>query len=447
MSVTVMPSPSGLPDVDRQWGGLEPGATYLLVGRGGAGRSAAALRAVQAAVAEGAPCLLLSPRPPAELVEIGAGIGFDLAEAHRAGLLRPLRIPTAAALAEKGAAGLETAYRDLVALVRSGSPSRVVVEDFTPLVQFDSFDRLAEAFGGLAGDLRALGATLVVGLGAPANDASRQLLDVVRGAADGAVHVADDGAVTLDPDTPPADADPSGADRESLLTEVAFESGDGSGVAPPPPVPPPPAPPVGAPGGVAEPESAEGDAPEATVIPPPSADPSLLAPAGERPGRDPADALMAQGYLVESGVPVEPGAEALAPPAAPPEDAEAAFKDALAVAFGGRESGVPFLVVAARMEPGTAHAAHFPHVVASVRDGLPVGGHVLTDEARARVIVLLPGAGAEGGEALFARLQEGLRARIGEDAATTLQAVSAVTVPDAQPFASPDDLLAYAFTE
>ena len=450
MPAIAMTSPSGLPDVDRQWGGFDVGGTYLLVGRGGAGRSSLALRAAQATVAEGASCLLLSPRPPSELVEIGAEIGFDLAGAHRAGLLRPLRIPTAAALAEKGSGGLETAYRDLVALVRSGSQARVVVEDFTPLVQFDSFERLADAFGGLARDLRALGATLVVGLGAPANDASRQLLAVVRGAADGAVHVGDDGAVTLDPAEAPADADAARVGRESFLTEVAFASGDGSG---PGAGPAPPTPSAAVGGGAAAPgPGPAGDAPEATIVPPPSADPSLLAPAADRPGQDPADALMAQGYLVESGPDLRPGTGPAPeqvpppPPAAPPGDAAGAFGAALADAFEGRASGVPFLVVAARMEPGTAEAARFPHVVDAVRAGLPDGGRVLADEARARVIVLLPGAGPDAGQALFGRLQEGLQARVGADAAATLQAVSAVTIPDAQPFASPDDLLAYAFT-
>ena len=507
MSAVLTSSPSGLPSVDQQWGGLDAGSTYLLVGRAGAGRSALALQAVQATVAGGDTCLLLSPRPPAELVEIGRGIAFDLAEAHGAGLLRPLRIPTAADLAERGTDGLETAYRDLVALVRAERPARVVVEDFTPLVQFDSFERLDEAFQELTSNLRALGTTLVVGLGAPANDASRQLLDVVRRAADGMVQIQDDGGLVLDP-APEADpfaTEPVGEDRGgSLLSDVEFfqsaeaegatsesvdpfatdeeaEIGDETTAEVAVEVEPETADeaataeddeaPVhdtdavegGADADVETDADAEGGAdveaeaetpeaaPEAAVVPPPPVDPALLYPNDDPFGNDPADALMEQGYLADSqagdaGARLEePATSAFAPPTAPPPGPDAAFRQALDRAFQTRSAGVPFLIVAARMQPGTPEAAYFPNVTAALRGALPDDAHLLANDARKRVIVLLTMSGPEAGQALFADLQTGLRQAVGDDAEATLQAISAVTIPDAQPFASPSDLMAYAF--
>ena len=107
-----LPSPSGLPAVDRQWGGFTPGRAYLLVGRAGAGRSALALQAARAAIDEGARCLVISPRAPDALVEVGRSVGLDLAAAHGAGTLRLLRIPPAADLAARGPDGLAAAYRE-----------------------------------------------------------------------------------------------------------------------------------------------------------------------------------------------------------------------------------------------------------------------------------------------------------------------------------------------
>ena len=533
MSTVLLSQPSGLADVDRQWGGLGAGHTYLLVGRAGAGRSSLALRAAQATVDGGGTCLLLSPRPPSELVEIGSEIGFDLAAAHGAGLLRPLRIPTAAELAERGADGLETAYRDLVALARSEGATRVVVEDFTPLVQFDSFERLEEAFAGLVADVRDLEATLVVGLGAPANDASRRLLDIVRGAAEGVIQVHDDGGLTLDP-APPADPfadDPFADDAEdaappSLLSEVAFappatdgaddettgsaetdaieaeidhydtdgtedEAASGpdaqggaaevdvddsvpeGGVAEGPAeqtggaepdaddADPEPASGDAAPASELLPEDegdgeaptvgasdAEAASPEATVVAPPPVDPGLLHPNGEDPfGSDPADAIMEQGYLADSHAAVAgPSSDAgFTPLVDVSEGPEAAFRRALATAFQTRSAGVPFLVVAVRMQPGSPEAARFPNVATALRNALPDGAHMISNDARKRAIVLLPVAGAEAGQALFAALQKDLRRTIGGDADGALQAISAVTVPDAQPFAAPADLMAYAY--
>ena len=549
MATALMSQPSGLADVDRQWGGLDAGHTYLLVGRAGAGRSSLALRAVQATVAGREKCLLLSPRPPSELVEIGAEVGFDLAAAHGDGLLRPLRIPTAAELAERGADGLETAYRDLVALARSEGAARVVVEDFTPLVQFDSFERLEEAFAALVADFRALEATLVVGLGAPANDASRQLLDVVRGAADGMVQVQDDGGLALDP-APPADpfaGDPFADDDEaaappSLLSDIAFvpavpdrdgdpfaadedgapeaqaadtasadaeatgsrdpdETGrydaeggaaeNGAAETNDPEAPPEAgetetddvdaqntadgdaaesaaerseadapagdaepaagAPPPSEAAPPAEPSASDAGSPEAAVVPPPPVDPGLLHPNADDPfASDPADALMEQGYLADSRGAASPDAAVLAPaafapPADVPEGSEAAFRRALASAFQTRSAGVPFLVVAARMQPGSTEAAHFPSVAAALRSALPEGARMISNDARKRAIVLLSVSGAEAGQALFAALQSNLRQTVGDDAEATLQAISAVTVPDAQPFTTPADLMTYAY--
>ncbi|MDT0630957.1 ATPase domain-containing protein [Rubrivirga sp. S365] len=436
MSSVLTLSPSGLPAVDRQWGGFDAGATYLLVGTGGAGRSA--LQAARATVDGGGACLLLSPRSPDELAETGRGVGFDLAAAHGSGLLHPLRIPTAAALAERGSDDLEAAYRGLIGLVRSQSPARVVVEDATPLVQFDSAERLEEAFAGLAASLRALGSTLVVGLGAPADGASDEALDVVRRVADGVVRVGEDGELTLDPapNAAPPDDERVGT---PFLSEVVFDApADGARS-----------------GGAVSPQGAgakAAPAPPAAVIAPPAVDPALLHAGDGLPGVDPADALLEQGYLADSSGDGQSSPPAPAPPAvapAPPEPApespDAAFRSALADAFQARSADAPFLVVAVRMEPAAPEAAHFADVAAAVGRSLPNAAHLLTDDDRKRLIVLLPAAGAEAGQALFEALRADLRQSVGAPAEATLRAISAVTIPDAQPFETPADLMAYAF--
>lgn len=529
-----MPSSSGLSAVDRQWGGLEAGGTYLLVGRAGAGRSALALQAVRATVEAGERCLLLSPRPPSELVEIGQSVAFDLAGAHRSGLLHPLRIPTAADIANQGADGLDTAYHDLRDLARSQSPTRIVVEDFTPLVQFDSFERLDEAFSELATDLRSLDVTLVVGLGAPANDASRQLLDVVRQSADGVIEIQDDGSLVLDPSAEAAEddedpfADDAPAPSGSLLSEIEFGESARAGVPDPfgvdelvgpaptgdspsaadadastetdvdhpapadtededegaaaevqsvSPAPPdeaeqeaepaaevaeasgadasdreaevahhpaPPVEPTPLATGSEEPDADASD--RAAVVTPPSVDPGILPPNDDPFGVDPADALMDQGYLADSSAAEAP---AHTSPFSPPEPAvesdDDAFRRALATAFQTRSAGVPFLIVAARMQSGSPEAGSFSQVVTALRSALPDGAYLLSDDDRKRVIALLTMARPEAGQALFGGLQAGLRQTLGSDADGVLQAISAVTIPDAQPFTAPADLMAYAF--
>ncbi len=464
------PSPSGLAAVDRQWGGLAPGRAYLLVGRAGAGRTALALQTVRAAVEDGSRCLVISPRPPDELVEIGHDVGLDLAAAHTAGHLRLLRIPQAADLAARGPESLAKSYRDLAALVTSDGPARVVIEDFTPLVQFDTFERFRDAFDGLIRTLRAQGVTLVIGLGDPANDASRRLLDMVEGLVDGTIRLGAEGDLVLGmparvgyPSGDGASVEVEPAPASAPLVAVASEALVADATAAPLQAFSPP-PPDGAlaafsaapllPEPVA---SQEMDGPPPTeVISLPAPDPSLLAPPNDDLDHDPADAVVSQGYLADSKsdevdepAPATDLAElpppSFAPLSAPAPDPSAAFRVALDDAFAGRASETPFVVVALRMDPSSPGAAYFAAIEASLHSSLRPGDHLLVDDARARAAVVLPTSGPDAAHALFASLQAHLRADLGDEAHAVLQAIAAVTVPNGQPFQTSAELLRYAF--
>ncbi len=510
MNVVAPPSPSGLTAVDRQWGGFASGRAYLLVGRAGAGRSSLAFQIVRAAVDDGVRCLVISPRAPEALVEVARGVGLDLAQAHGAGQLRLLRIPAAADLAKRGPDGLAQSYRDLVGLVERDRPGRVVIEDFTPLVQFDTFERFHDAFSALVRDLGDLGATLVVGLGDPANDASRRLIDLVGSLVEGTIQLSASGNVLLSTPGPVAPSAPAAAPEEA---PPAASSDGASGEAPAPPSFPldlpddaPAAPPseaqapapteaaeVPPAGSTNDGASVETDAPHppvqtlalasapaATVDgPPPTdlieplvADPDLALPPPEDPfGDDEIDAILGQGFVADSSMgvhapPAAPQAAApsfsflsgpastnvqlptFAPLAGGPKAARSpaeAFRDHLRASFEARDERTPFLVVAVRIEPSQPEAIHFPTVEGALRSTLGEEDHLLSDEMRRRAIVLLPGSGPESGQVLFAGLQAHLRADLGDRAEAVLSAVGAVTIPDGQPFTSPEDLMAYAF--
>ena len=493
------PLPSGLPAVDRQWGGLTPGGAYLLVGRAGAGRSALALQTVQAAVEDGSRCLVLSPRSPDALTEIGRGIGLDLAAAHAAGTLRLLRIPSAEDFAARGPDKLASSYHDLARLVATDRPSRVVVEDFTPLVQFDTFERFHHAFSELVEAFRAQGTTLVIGLGDPANDASRRLLDVVEELVDGTIHLDWNSEVVLGA---PARTEYSSNDGASvdaeLTTPFASESSDPApsdsapAAADPSPQPEPVAD-VTAEPVAAEPESAVGfqttfsqsaappasdaepeapsdadraDTPQAApveasgpreteIVAPPAPDPSLFQPDTDSFGHDPSDALFEQGFLADSGIcPAAPPVPAFAPPASPsalpsftPLGAAPAppqtFRSVLDASFAARDQ-TPFVVVAVRAEPGTPAAEHFGAIEAGLRASLRADDRLHVDAERARIAVVLPASGAEAGQALFDGLQAHLRTSLGDAADHALQTLAAVTLANGQPFQTSAELMAYA---
>ena len=138
---------------------------------------------------------------------------------HRSGRLRVLRIPSAADLKAKGNEGMRGVYRDLAGLASKTKAHRVVIEDFTPLVQFSTFDAFAEAFYGLRKALAEMGTSFLLGLGAPANEASRQLLAVVDERVDASLHLQADGTTSLHLPQPPAA--PAPAPEPESFAEVA----------------------------------------------------------------------------------------------------------------------------------------------------------------------------------------------------------------------------------
>ena len=466
------PAPSGLSAVDARWGGLRIGGAYLLVGRADVGRAGLALQIARAAVDDGGRCLIISPRAPEALAADGRAVGLDLGDAHRTGRLRLLRTPDAAALAERGSEGLAKAYADLAALVATDRPDRVVIEDLTPLVQFDSFEALDAAFRGLVEAMEAVEATLVVGLGEPANDASARLLEVVGQHVDGTIRLhTEDGQRRLvlyrhrepdvdaapelaAPDTP-AEPDTAGA-AEPSETDTPAPDATASADAEPAAAEPAPAEPEAAAAAQGDgfptlggdgsseppPPSPDGAPPRTAVVPPPPAEAALLE-ATDTFGFDAAQTFVRQGYMIDSAG----EAASTAPPAAPAAAAapETPFAGAVRQAFSARDSGGHFLVLAVRMEPSAPEAAHFAAVADGLRAAQRPQDVVSVDAQALRAAVLLPDGSPEASQALFSGLQAHLRATLPETAEAVLRAVGAVSIPDGQPFTTPEELVAYVF--
>ena len=441
-------SPSGLSAVDARWGGLRVGGAYLLVGRADIGRAGLALQIGRAAIDAGGRCLILSPRGPEALAADGRAVGLDLGEAHRTGRLRLLRMPDAATLSARGSDELANAYRDLITLIQTDRPDRVVIEDLTPLVQFDSFEGLGEAFGALVRALEAVDATLVVGLGEPANDASARLLEVVGEHVDGTIRLhTEDGQRRLvlyrhrEPE--PSAAEPSVAEPVEPTASAAAGAPPASPAAAPAAEPGRAAPGLyrfpGGDGSADPPPSPGGAPPRTAVVPPPPAEAALLEVA-DAFGYDTAEAFVRQGYLIDSV-----GEAAPAPRAAETPAPESPFASAVRQAFDARASGGHFLVLAVRMDPAAPESAHFAVVANGLRSALRPQDVLSVDAQTLRAAVLLPDGSPEASNSLFSGLQSHLREVLPERGEATLRAVGAVTIPDGQPFASAEELLAYVF--
>ena len=70
--------PSGISLIDKAWGGLYQGGTYLLVGAHKSGRTTLALEFVKECVEQKEVCLYFTTRRPKDLILHAVSINFDL---------------------------------------------------------------------------------------------------------------------------------------------------------------------------------------------------------------------------------------------------------------------------------------------------------------------------------------------------------------------------------
>ena len=181
---------SGVELIDRAWGGLYRGGSYLLYGRAASGRDLMTLRFAQTGAEHGESCLFVSPARPKDLMIQAASIGFDLRHAYENGTVKLMRIPpTLAADGGDEDEALLRGLRDLVALVRQHRPSRLVIGDFMPFVLFRSEARFRAAFLEMLEHTDVLDMTTLLVMSEPANAQSKKVIDFMGEHMTGTVHV------------------------------------------------------------------------------------------------------------------------------------------------------------------------------------------------------------------------------------------------------------------
>lgn len=504
MSPTLSPSPSGLPFVDAQWGGLNKGGTYLLVGHAHAGRPRHLMATVQAAVSAGEHCLLISARPQEALVEQAAEIGFDLPRASQSQQVRLLKSPPGKELATYGDSGLTKAIDDLLQLAQTHNAGRVVMDDFSSFVQFRVFDTFAGVFRHLVEQVGALRSTFVLGLGEPANQPSRNLLQFVEREVAGTIHATSENSETpsfellsgtahiaqpdsfsspftevvvdaalpqldeAEPTPTPSDLNdnlPTTPETPSLPPfELSIPKANGGGseklTRTPDLVIPRPA--TAASGREAPPPDTSGDTAWAHISPvmPPN---TAFITRGRDPFLHDFGDLNAIGYYIDSAepkparnpetpdpIPTLDEAASAVQKAAYPElfgpipatDPATEFQQALADAFA-RRANEPFLVMALRIPADDPYASTFPAVTEGVRIGVGQNAMMLAESNR--LIALIPNAGTDVARNVFAILKAHLKTMVPDRADAALQHVNAMAVPNGEPFNTAGELFAYAF--
>ncbi|MBE2186797.1 MAG: hypothetical protein IAE99_08505 [Rhodothermales bacterium] len=472
---------TGVEIIDRVWGGLYRGGSYLIYGRAASGRDLVTLRFTQTGAEHGESCLYVSPIRPRDLMIQAASIGFNLRQAYEDGTVRLMRIPPSLADGEGDEdEALLRSLRDLVAFVRQNRPERLVINDFMPFVQFRSEARFRTAFAELLENTDMLDMTTLLVMSEPANAQSKKVVDFMSEHMTGTIHL----------EMPENDADSpkrrlTFAPRLGHARKRSVELWDVNDLLDEPEA-----------GYPVRPEPHQIEAVIETVIAPTSEALSESATRGIRLGSTLADlnetpmptpvALADEPHALPPFVVESPPAttpfvatmkamdetprwadtptpivtpviipEASGTPLAP------ATKGALLDprldrdAFGLRlqqhfdlhaQDGTPFLLVAMRLDRSAAALNTFTFDVVAdvVSDALRPADDLLVDPASERLVVLLPGSDGDAFNAFITRVKQRLREDAPEQAEDLLRAISAIAVANGRMFGTAEEFLAYA---
>jgi circadian clock protein KaiC len=139
---------SGMPFIDRHWGGFYKGASYLVVGAKNSGRSLLGLQFAQETIRRNGVCLYFTSMHPAELMKNASSIGFDVEACMKENKLIVVRVADPNDPNEKLNSDqfLIEYLTDIVSIVDQYQPQRVVFDEITAYVSFNNLDFLETAF-------------------------------------------------------------------------------------------------------------------------------------------------------------------------------------------------------------------------------------------------------------------------------------------------------------
>ncbi len=170
---------SGIPLVDKGWGGFYRGGSYLLVGPHKSGKTLLGLQYAMEAARHNEVCVYFTSKRPKDLLINAASIDIDLQKYMNQNLVIVIRVtPPADASEEKSSDEiLQEYFHDILSVVNQFEPDKVFFDELTPFLNFEDFNLFREAFLQTTEAIEDKGITSVYVLREPATPAAESLVD------------------------------------------------------------------------------------------------------------------------------------------------------------------------------------------------------------------------------------------------------------------------------
>jgi len=187
---------SGIPIVDNAWGGFYHGGTYLLVGEKKSGKTLLSLQYAVEAAKNKQVCLYFTNSRPKDLMIHAASIDIDLESYINQNSIIVVRVapPTETTEFKSRDEFLSDYLHDIISVINQYNPTRIIFDELTPYVEYESINNLREAYGLMTESIEDLGITSLLILREPAAQSSKMIFNVLNSFATGIIqlHKAED---------------------------------------------------------------------------------------------------------------------------------------------------------------------------------------------------------------------------------------------------------------
>lgn len=186
--------PSGFSLIDKKWGGIYRGGSYLLIGPRKSGRTLLGLQFAMESAKKSEVCLYFTNMRPKDLMIQAASIDFDIQSYMNQNSIIVVRVapPTDIYDLANPDEFLIEYLNDIITVVNQYNPSRIIFDELTPYVGFNNLDLLKEVFLQTLETIEERDISSLFVIGEPATEPAQLIIDTIAQYVTGVIYLKKD---------------------------------------------------------------------------------------------------------------------------------------------------------------------------------------------------------------------------------------------------------------
>ncbi|MDF1610710.1 MAG: ATPase domain-containing protein [Stygiobacter sp.] len=171
--------PSGFNFIDKNWGGIYRGGSYMLIGPRKSGRTLLGLQMAMESAKSSDVCLYFTLMRPKDLMIQAASLNFDIQTYMNQNLIIVVRVaqPIEAYEMYNPDDYLVEYFNDIITVVDDYRPSRIIFDEITPFVGFKNLDYLEHTFLRTIENIEDRDITSLFIIGEPATQKTHEIVE------------------------------------------------------------------------------------------------------------------------------------------------------------------------------------------------------------------------------------------------------------------------------